>query len=463
MEQRDEQTIAAISTAMGEAGIGVIRVSGEQSLPLVAGLFVRINQKPWDASCARMLCYGHIVEEQELLDEALVVYMKGPYTYTGEDVVEVQCHGNSISLQRILEALLRRGARLADPGEFTKRAFLNGRLDLTQAEAVMDVVSARSEEAHRIALQQMQGSIGSAIAQYKQQFVEILAELEYSINFMEDAEEERPVEPVKNAMLELVEALQEWLRSSKNSHMLRLGITTVILGRPNAGKSSLLNALSKSERAIVTDIPGTTRDVIEELIRWDGLFLRLVDTAGIHETEDPIEKIGVQRSKSWVEQADLLLWIVDGSTVPTDEDREFYELVTSQREHCILVVNKLDQMQEEIKSWRAFAEERELPVVFLSARYQQGLDDLHAAIRTLFAYDQRSAQDTLLTHTRQKEALQKACEELQQAIDSLGAGMSLDAVEVEVREAYLQLLSLTGESIDEKILDHIFEQFCIGK
>lgn len=462
----EADTIAAIATSTGEAGIGIVRISGPEAFAIGSLLFRAANGRRIDGSSVRKLLYGHIYDEDRVVDEVLISFQPGPHTYTVEDVVEINGHGGPISMRRILELVLRSGARLAEPGEFTKRAFLNGRLDLSQAEAVRDIISARTTAAHEQALRQLSGSVSSSVSPIREEILDLLSHLEYAINFMEDAQEDLPVDPMIEKARKISSEISALLASAERGRIIRDGIRTVIAGQPNVGKSSLLNALLRDNRAIVTDIPGTTRDAIEESYNLDGVLLRLIDTAGIRETEDIVEALGVDRSRALIDEADLVLAILDGSRVPEESEEKLFEEI-SKKENAIYLMNKTDlTVCPEALAFRKRFIERHPDSIWIdiAARTGDGLDRLQQAILDLF-FDGRLEQDdsAMITNIRHRDLLSEAQRELSTVAEDLEAGIALDAVEVDCRSAYRKLCEITGDSMEDEVLDRIFRDFCIGK
>jgi tRNA modification GTPase len=476
-------TIAAIGTPAGYGGIGVIRVSGPEAFLLVLPLLQRPDRQA-DLPPSHLLTYGHIVDPSsyEVLDEVLVAFMHAPHTYTREDVVEIQGHGGPLVLQRILRLVLAQGARMANPGEFTLRAFLNGRLDLAQAEAVMDLISAQTEAGQRLAMQQLRGRISEQIQDARHVVLGIIARIEASIDF---PEEDVPT-PQPDELESLIQVAQQkvtaLLTGSEQGRLYKQGLRTAIIGRPNVGKSSLLNALLRADRAIVTPVAGTTRDTVEEVANLSGIPLHLIDTAGITPSNDPIEQIGIQRSRSAAESADVVLLVFDGSEQLTEQDlRVSEELRTmgfgekngtnseqvaepsGHSRAMIVVVNKADCPQ------RLEAGELQImwpgvPVVSTSMLTGEGLPDLEQTIadlvlagRTLFG------ESALITSTRHQEALRRAVENLRASSISLEQGLPLDFVSIDLRATYDALGEVTGETASDDLLDRIFSEFCIGK
>ncbi len=472
-------TIAAIATPPGAGGIGVIRVSGTDAFSLVLPLLRRpagrTNLPP-----SHTLTYGHLIDlpTGELLDEVLVAFMRAPHTYTCEDVVEIQGHGGPLILHRILRTVLARGARMAHPGEFTLRAFLNGRLDLAQAEAVMDLIGAETEAGQRLAMQQLRGRLSEQVQEARNSVLNVIARIEASIDFPEEdvptpqAEELRPLIALAQRQ---VDAL---LAGADQGRLYRQGVRTAIIGRPNVGKSSLLNALLRTERAIVTPIAGTTRDTVEEMVNLHGIPLHLIDTAGITPTDDPVEQVGVQRSRAAAESADVVLVVFDGSEALVEQDRRVSaelqalgfgassisaEASYRPRRPVIIVVNKADRPQsladtELGRIWPDAA------IIRTSTLTGEGLSELENAIAELvLAGNVVHSESVLVTSARHQEALRRTAEHLQASLVSLEQALPLDFVSIDLRVAYNALGEVTGETASEDLLDKIFSEFCIGK
>ncbi|MEW6232778.1 MAG: tRNA uridine-5-carboxymethylaminomethyl(34) synthesis GTPase MnmE [Chloroflexota bacterium] len=453
-----KDTIAAISTPMGEGGIGIVRLSGPEAAMILRQVFRRSTKK--GALEPYRLCYGHVVEPAsgDVVDEALAVFMPSPHTYTREDVVEINCHGGIVPLRRTLELVLRLGARLANPGEFTLRAFLNGRLSLDQAEAVLDIVQAKTQVGLRLAMEQLGGRLSAQVRPIRQEIMGVLAYLTASIDFAEDEIPEQDIEaPVKNARA----ALQQLIANADAGIIYRQGLRTAIVGAPNVGKSSLLNALLRTSRAIVTPIPGTTRDTLEETLNLRGIPLCLVDTAGIVQTDELVEKLGVERSRLAIDQADLILLVVDGNRPPAQADREIAALIGNRP--AILVINKSDLFPApsppEVGDLLP-----DRPTVSISALTGQGLVALEEAIESLIFSGKAIASDALaVTSARHKEALQRAEERLAAAETSIQQGLPADFVSIDLTAALNSLGEITGETVTEELLETIFSRFCVGK
>lgn len=470
-----DDTITAIATPPGQGGIGVIRVSGPEAFSLVRPLF-RSSSRTTELPASHMLTYGSIIDPatQELIDEVLVAFMQAPRTYTREDVVEIQSHGSPLVLQRLLRLLLVQGARLANPGEFTLRAFLNGRLDLAQAEAVMDLISSRTEIGQRLAMQQLQGHVSALVKQACQSILGIIARIEASIDFPEDDIPTPPSAELHALITEAQEQIAALLAGFEQGRLYKQGLRTAIIGRPNVGKSSLLNALLRTERAIVTPIAGTTRDTVEEVVNLRGVPLYLIDTAGITPTDDPVEAIGVQRSRAAAESAEIVLLVLDSSEPLTEHDRQISrELLAlgfggetrseGPRRAVLIVLNKADQADrlqaEDVHQlWPA------APCISTSILTGQGVPALEEALANLvLAGPGLSGEEALITSPRHQEALRSANQHLDAAQNALLQGLPLDFVSIDLDAAYEALGKVTGESASADLLERIFSEFCIGK
>lgn len=454
-----DHTIAAISTATGEAGIGIVRMSGKDSFEIGNKIFRGINSKEVTIKDNRKMKYGHIYDGEKLIDEVLICFMKGPHTYTREDIVEIYTHGGVISVKKVLDTLLKNGAEVADRGEFTKRAFLNGRLDLSQAEAVIDMIKAKTDKAYDASLNQLEGSLKNKIGNYRDKMLNILARLEYSINFTEDFLEEPDISPVIKESEEVLEGLKKLYNSSNKGKIIRDGIETAIIGKPNVGKSSLLNALIKEKKAIVTDIPGTTRDVVEEYIDLDGIALKISDTAGIRDTEDIVEKLGVDKSLEFIDKADLIIAMFDVSRDFDEEDRKIFNLI--ENKNAIVVFNKIDILKEDIDIEKY---EKKYPIIKMSVKKDNGIEDLEKYIMEMFFKgDIISSNETLVTNVRHRDLIGKAIKSLSSAVEDLKMDIPIDCIEVDIRETWDILGQITGDTVEDDILNKIFQDFCVGK
>ncbi len=455
-----DHTIAAISTATGDAGIGIVRLSGENAIKIGKTVFRPATKNLDPAGHNRKLLYGHIVDGDRVVDEVLISFMKAPHTYTKEDMVEVYTHGGIVSVRSVLALLLREGAEPAEPGEFTKRAFLNGRLDLSQAEAVIDVIHAKTERGYKASMDQLAGSVGTEISNLRADLLQMLSEVEYAINFTEDGQEEPDDAGILEKGRKVLTRLETLHASANKGKILREGIETVIVGKPNVGKSSLLNALIRENKAIVTDIPGTTRDVIEEYLDLGGVTLHIKDTAGIRETEDVVESIGVARSIELMERADLVIAVFDGSRPLEPEDRDILERLGTQT--AIILLNKKD-----LGAGMALTKEDIPPSCILlesSMATGEGLQALEQAILELFFGGEiQSSSDVLITNVRHAQLVERAIDTLRGFLEDLEASVPLDAAEVDLRQAWVYLGSITGENVEDEVLNRIFSQFCVGK
>lgn len=451
-----DDCIAAISSATGEAGIGIVRMTGEGCADVLDSVFKRANDNA--DLINRKMTYGHIVDDNEIVDEVLVCYMKAPHTYTREDVVEIYTHGGVVAVRKVLEVLLNNGARLAEAGEFTKRAFLNGRIDLSQAEAIIDMIKAKTDKAYSVSMKQLEGSVNRNIKQLRDKLLDMLSHVEYSINFTEDMQDELDNTPVLNEGKEVLDKLKKLSESANRGRIIRDGINTTIIGKPNVGKSSLLNALLKENRAIVTDIPGTTRDVIEEYIDLDGISLKINDTAGIRDTEDIVEKIGVEKSVSFISDSDLIIAIFDSSREFDDEDRKILDLIRDKK--SIVLLNKID-----LDGGFDFDENLEgIEVIHTSIKNNEGIENLENKIIEMFNDGYIEANnDNIITNIRHRDIINKAIKSLESSLHDMEAGVPIDCFEVDLRNAWEILGEITGETVDDDVLNKIFSDFCIGK
>lgn len=457
-------TIAAISTPMGEGAIAIVRLSGEEAIPVVDKLFRGVKGKRLHTVGSHTIHYGHLIDPktEQVAEEVMVSVMKGPLTFTKENVVEINCHGGLVSVNRVLQLVLNNGARLADPGEFTKRAFLNGRIDLSQAEAVMDLIRAKTDRAMNVALGQMEGRLSKMIQKLRQEILETLAHIEVNIDYPEyDDVEEMTHKMLIEKATYVRNEINKLLQTSQQGKILREGISTVIVGRPNVGKSSLLNSLVQENKAIVTDIPGTTRDVIEEYVNVRGVPLRLLDTAGIRETEDIVERIGVERSRQVLKEADLLLLVLNYSDELTKEDESLFEAVAGM--DVIVIINKTDLPQKiDLKKVEELAKDHK--IVTTSLLEDQGVDELEEAIASLFfAGSIESGDLTYVSNTRHIALLNQALHSISEAISGVDMGTPIDIVQIDLTRTWELLGEIIGESVHESLIDQLFSQFCLGK
>lgn len=453
-----EATIAAISTPTGTGGISIVRMSGDKSKEIIDQIFEPIYGGPIDIKKDnRRMRYGNIVNGGEIIDEVMVNFMAGPSTYTREDIVEVNCHGSFISVKKILNLILDKGAVLAEPGEFTKRAFLNGRIDLSQAEAVLDIINSTNDLSQAQGINQLNGSLRKEIETIRKSLLEALSRLEYSINFTEDGEDLSPDEIIKY-MEEAKERIDKLLNTSNKGKIIREGINTTILGKPNVGKSSLLNALLKENRAIVTDIPGTTRDLISEYINLGSFTLKINDTAGIRDTDDVVEKIGVDKSIELSKSSDLIIALFDTSREFDREDQKILDLIEGK--NSIIILNKTDLEQ---KFDRSNFNNIDLPIIETSMTENIGIDKLEETITGIFDTSEINRESILITNTRHERLLNEASKKLNDSLTDIKMGIPLDAVEVDLRGSYDDLGLVIGDSVSDEIMDKVFKEFCVGK
>lgn len=461
MELYKNDTIAAISTAMTGSGIGIIRISGEKSVSIAEKIFHPGKKgKKLSEQAAYTAHYGMIKDGEEIIDEVLVLLMKKPHSYTAEDTVEIHCHGGVYVMKRILDLVIRNGARPADPGEFTKRAFLNGRIDLSQAEAVMDVIQAKNEYALKNSVSQLKGSVMKKIRALREQVLYEIAYIESALDDPEHISLEGYPQKLCVKVDNFLKESEELLTGAEEGRVLREGIRTVIVGKPNVGKSSLLNVLAGDERAIVTEIAGTTRDALEEQIRIRGLTLNLVDTAGIRETEDVVERIGVDRAKNMVNEADLVLYVVDSSSVLDENDEEIISFLKDQ--NVIVLLNKSD-LPSAVNS-EMVQERLSKPVISVSAREETGIEEFADLLEKMFLEGRVSFNDEVyLTNARQKNAMEEAKRSFERVKESIEADMPEDFFSIDLMAAYDSLGQILGESVGEDLVNEIFSKFCMGK
>lgn len=455
-------TIASISTPMGEGAIAIVRLSGNDAISIADKLYKGKHQLSDVAS--HTINYGHIIDpaSNEIIEEVMVAVIRAPRTYTREDIVEINCHGGIMTVNRVLELALTNGARLAEPGEFTKRAFLNGRIDLSQAEATMDFIRSKTDRASRVAMQQIEGRLSVLIKSLRQSILEILAQVEVNIDYPEydDVEEATNTFLMEEAR-KIEGSITNLLQTANQGKILREGLSTVIVGKPNVGKSSMLNNLIQDNKAIVTEIAGTTRDVLEEYVNVRGVPLRLVDTAGIRETEDIVEKIGVERSREALKKADLILYVLNNNEILTEEDYKLAEIIKN--EDVIVIINKTDLETkldlEEVKTMVGNA-----PIVRTSMLSQQGIEELEEQIRTLFFAGEVSNQDmTYVSNARHISLLKSAKASIGDAISAAELGVPVDMIQIDLIKTWELLGEVIGESVDDGLIDQLFSQFCLGK
>lgn len=460
VEQLD--TITSISTPMGEGAIGIVRLSGLDAVEIADKLYK--GRKQLKDVPTHTINYGHIIdpETQEVVEEVMVSVLRAPRTFTRENIVEINCHGGILTINRLLELTMTYGARMAEPGEYTKRAFLNGRIDLSQAEAVMDFIRSKTDRASKVAMNQIEGRLSDLIKKQRQSILEVLAQVEVNIDYPEyDDVEEATSELLLERAQEIKNEIQKLLDTGVQGKIMREGLSTVIVGKPNVGKSSMLNNLIQDNKAIVTEVAGTTRDVLEEYVNVRGVPLRLVDTAGIRETEDIVERIGVERSRKALSEADLILFVLNNNEPLTEEDRKLYEVVKTS--DAIVIINKTDLTprldRDEVKAMVG-----SMPVIETSMLEQQGIDELEIQIRDLFFGGEVQSQDmTYVSNSRHISLLKQAKKTIQDAIDAAEMGIPMDMIQIDLTRTWELLGEIIGESASEELIDQLFSQFCLGK
>ena len=454
-------TIAAISSAAGNSGIGIIRVSGDEAIEVVDKIFRPANKNKKLANVeSHTVHYGHIMDGDKTLDQVLVIVMKNPHSYTGEDTVEIDCHGGMLILKKVLDLVLKNGARTAEPGEFTKRAFLNGRIDLSQAEAVMDLINSKNDFALNSSIEQLKGGVSDAIKDIRKDIIYHIAFIESALDDPEHISLDGYDEEITEMLNENINKISKLINSFDNGRIMKEGIKTVILGKPNAGKSSLLNLMLGEDRAIVTDIEGTTRDTLEENINFNGLSLKIIDTAGIRDTEDLVERIGVNKAKEIAKEGDLIIYVVDGSRELDDNDSEIIKLINDKQ--AIILVNKSDM--DTVINIDELKKDSNRDVILFSAKNGEGMDQLEEEIRNMFYSGKVTYNDQVyITNARHKEALENALESLKQVKNSVDAGMPEDFYSIDLMDAYTDLGLIIGESVEDDLVNEIFSKFCMGK
>lgn len=458
------ETIAAIASAMTNSGIGIIRISGEDAFDVIDKIYRPQKGNKLLSQCkSHTIHYGHIYDEDEIIDEVMVLLMRAPNSYTREDTVEIDCHGGTLVMRRILEVVLKNGARPAEPGEFTKRAFLNGRIDLSQAESVMDVISSKNDFALKSSMQQLNGALTGKIKEIRGKIIHEIAFIESALDDPEHISIDGYGENLLIIIEKLMQKMNQMIASSENGSLLKEGINTVIVGKPNAGKSSLLNALVGRERAIVTDIAGTTRDVLEEQINLNGITLNIMDTAGIRSTEDVVEKIGVDKALSLVDKADFIIYVVDTSTALDENDEKIIDAIWEKK--AIILLNKSDLIQvtgeDEIKEKLSGADHK---MIAISAKENLGIDVLEETITEMFFHGTISFNDEVyITNIRHKNALIQAVESLKLVKQSVENGMPEDFYSIDLMNAYEELGTIIGEAVEDDLVNEIFSKFCMGK
>lgn len=456
-----EDTIAAVATAYGEGGIGIIRISGENSLDILRDIF-EFGGETREIQSRRMT-YGRIIDKENnsIIDEVLAVYMKGPKTYTAEDVVEINCHGSVVSLRKTLELVLRKGARMAEPGEFTKRAFLNGRLDLSQAEAVIDVVKAKTDRSFDVAISQLEGGLSLKISEIRQKLLDLLVDITVNIDYPDEDIEEITYENIEQNILLIANMIEKLLSTASTGRMIREGIRIAIVGKPNVGKSSLMNGLLKESRAIVTEVPGTTRDTIEEALSIRNIPVYLVDTAGIRDTSDKVEKIGIEKSKEAFNNADFVIFIIDGSRALSIEDEQIADHLEGKK--SLVLINKCDLARAvEIKDVRKLVPDAD--IIETSLADGSGIDEIEEFIENMvYGGEISQSHSTMVNNVRHIDLLARSRDSLNDARSMTAAGQALEFIEVDVRSAYESLGEITGETVSDDIINEVFARFCLGK
>lgn len=458
----DFDTITSISTPMGEGAIGIVRLSGPEAVEIGDKLYK--GKKKLKDVPSHTINYGHIIdpETDEVVEEVMISVLRAPKTFTREDIIEINCHGGILTINRILELTMTHGARMAEPGEYTKRAFLNGRIDLSQAEAVMDFIRSKTDRASKVAMNQIEGRLSDLIKRQRQSILEILAQVEVNIDYPEyDDVEDATTEFLLAQSKKIKNEIDQLLETGTQGKIMREGLSTVIVGKPNVGKSSMLNNLIQDNKAIVTEVAGTTRDVLEEYVNVRGVPLRLVDTAGIRDTEDIVEKIGVERSRKALSEADLILFVLNNNVPLTEEDRTLYEVIKN--EDAIVIVNKTDLERrldiEEVKTMIG-----DTPLIQTSMLKQEGIDELELQIRDLFFGGEVQNQDmTYVSNSRHISLLKQARQTIQDAIDAAEAGIPMDMVQIDLTRTWEILGEIIGESASDELINQLFSQFCLGK
>ena len=458
----DFDTITSISTPMGEGAIGIVRLSWPQAIEI--GDILYKGKKKLSEVETHTINYGHIIdpETNETVEEVMVSVLRAPKTFTREDIIEINCHGGILTINRILELTMTYGARMAEPGEYTKRAFLNGRIDLSQAEAVMDFIRSKTDRASKVAMNQIEGRLSDLIKKQRQSILEILAQVEVNIDYPEyDDVEDATTDFLLEQSKRIKEEINQLLETGAQGKIMREGLSTVIVGRPNVGKSSMLNNLIQDNKAIVTEVAGTTRDVLEEYVNVRGVPLRLVDTAGIRDTEDIVEKIGVERSRKALSEADLILFVLNNNEPLTEDDQTLFEVIKN--EDVIVIINKTDLEQRlDVSELREMI--GDMPLIQTSMLKQEGIDELEIQIKDLFFGGEVQNQDmTYVSNSRHISLLKQARQSIQDAIDAAESGIPMDMVQIDLTRTWEILGEIIGESASDELIDQLFSQFCLGK
>lgn len=455
-------TIAAISTAPGAGGIGIIRMSGKEAFCILKRIFKTTKEWETDTLQGHTIKYGHILKEGEVIDEVLVSFFTAPHSYTTEDVCEINSHGGTYVVQKILEVCLENGAELAEPGEFTQRAFLNGRMDLSQAEAVMDIIKAKTQKEAKSSIQQLEGYLSNQIQKIREKLMELMVQIEVSIDYPEYDVEEVQQQKAREKLEEVEQGLEKLRESFANGKIVKEGIKVALIGRPNVGKSSLLNAILKEERAIVTQMEGTTRDTIEESITVEGIPIHIIDTAGIRQATNEVEKIGIEKSKKMVEEAELIIAIFDASRTLEKEDKEILALLRNKK--SIIILNKKDLGKNNITKQEIRTIEKEASILSISAKEAEGIEAIYQEIVRIFKLEEINLDDSaVVTNLRHKNSILKAIEQLQKAKEAIQYNLPIDICAISIKEMMEELGKITGESVTEDIIKEIFSKFCLGK
>ena len=458
-----DDDIAAISTPIGSGGIGIVRISGSGSVGIADKIFVSADGRKLGDKKSHTITYGHIVNPKtgETLDEVLVMLMLSPRTYTKENIVEINCHGGLLVTKKVLELVLNNGARLAEPGEFTKRAFLNGRIDLSQAEAVMDIIDSKTELSRKTAMNQLEGSIKQKVHGLREEILDMIAAIEAAIDYPEHDVEEETYSQMHKRITLLKSEIKKLIESADMGRIIREGVEAVILGKPNVGKSSLLNLLLMEERAIVTDIPGTTRDTVEEYMNLGGIPVKIVDTAGIRETGDKVEKIGVEKSRKCAEAADIIFMMLDASCPLSDEDMEILDFIKGRK--AVILANKTDiDINIDVDALCKYTDAEN--IIYISVKEGSGIEKLTERFKDMFlGGDVAAKESVLISNARHKNMLEKSMEALDRAIATIESGMPEDFISMDLQAALTALGEITGDSVDDEIIDRIFTRFCLGK
>lgn len=454
-------TIVAISTAPGVGGIGIIRLSGEDTFNIIEKIFIQKNKKNIEDIQGFTIKYGNIVNKNEIIDEVLVSYFKKPKSYTKEDMCEINSHGGNVVMRQILEVCLENGARLAEPGEFTKRAFLNGRIDLAQAESVVELLNSKTDAETKVSVRQLEGFLSKRISNIRKELIDIMVDIEANIDYPEYDLEEISYNNTLNKLKKIKIDLEKLEKSFNNGKIIKDGIKVAIIGKPNAGKSSLLNSMLKEERAIVTQYEGTTRDTIEEFLEIDGIPIKIIDTAGIRNAKDEVEKIGIKKSKQIANEADLVIAIFDISKEITDEDKQILEIIKNK--NAIIVLNKVDLLENNKKINEEYLNLNK-KVIKISALNKEGIENLYNEISNMFKFNEiKNDNEIIITNIRHKEAIKNSIKNINEAIKTLEDNMPIDIISINIKDSLEALGEITGENVSESIINEIFSKFCLGK